>query len=234
MSAIYRILLVEDDEEISELTYKYLKGEGYEVVRAYDGKKAVDAFENGTFDVILLDMMLPRLSGKEVMKAVREKSNVPIIIISAKDSELDKVVGLELGADDYITKPFSLNELNARIHVVLRRTNSLKSDESERTSVTRGKLTLDYDKYVLIKDGETITLTSKEFEILRLFFENPKKVFTKQQIFSSVWNDDYLGDDNNVMVHIRRLREKIEDNPSKPEYIKTVWGIGYKLGEMQS
>lgn len=177
--------------------------------------------------------MLPKVSGKEVMKRIRESSSVPILIISAKDSEVDKILGLELGADDYITKPFSVLELTARIAATFRRIGYyVKEDESNIRSISKGQFTLNFDNYQICKDKEYIDLTAKEFEILKLFFQNPKKVFTKAQIFANVWKDDFINDDNTVTVQIRRLREKIEDDPSNPKYIKTVWGIGYKLGDM--
>ncbi|GKU27345.1 putative transcriptional regulatory protein YcbL [Clostridium folliculivorans] len=176
--------------------------------------------------------MLPKLNGKEVLRKIREVSTIPVIIISAKDSELDKILGLELGADDYITKPFSLNELNARINASLRRIGYFKNSLPKESKIQRGELTLDLDNYQLIKNGTPIDLTAKEFEIIKLLLENPKRVFTKTQLFSSIWQDDFMKDENTVMVHIRRVREKIEDNPSEPKYIKTIWGIGYKLGDV--
>jgi DNA-binding response OmpR family regulator len=224
--------LVEDDDEISELVLKHLTNEGFLITAAKDGERALVEFSKNTFDLVLLDLMLPKVNGKEVLRKIRENSTVPVIIISAKDSELDKILGLELGADDYITKPFSLNELNARINATLRRIGYYKSSPIKEKKIQRGNLILDIDNYQIIKDDTIIDLTSKEFEILKLFLENPKKVFTKAQIFSSIWEDDFMNDENTVMVHIRRVREKIEDNPSEPRYIKTIWGIGYKLGDI--
>ncbi|QAA30301.1 DNA-binding response regulator [Clostridium manihotivorum] len=229
---MYKLLLVEDDSEISELVLKHLTTEGFLVTAAKDGERALDEFYKNTFDLVLLDIMLPKVNGKEVLRKIRENSTVPVIIISAKDSELDKILGLELGADDYITKPFSLNELNARINAALRRISYYKNPVIKEKRVQRGDLILDIDNYQIIKNNIVIDLTSKEFEILKLFLENPKKVFTKAQIFSSIWEDDFMNDENTVMVHIRRVREKIEDNPSEPKYIKTIWGIGYKLGDI--
>ncbi len=234
MINIYKLLLVEDDLEISELVERHLKSEGFDVLAVNDGEKALEAFDNNTFDLILLDLMLPKVNGREVLKKIRESSSVPILIISAKDSEVDKILGLELGADDYITKPFSVLELTARIHATFRRIGYYaKEDVSSVKSIIRGDFTLNFDNYQISKVGKYISLTAKEFEMLRLFFENPKKVFTKAQIFASVWGDDFIKDDNTVTVQIRRLREKIEEDPSNPKYIKTVWGIGYKLGDMQ-
>ncbi|WP_206872818.1 response regulator transcription factor [Clostridium zeae] len=229
---MYNLLLVEDDLEINELVYSHLKSEGFSITSVKDGELALQEFYNNNFDLILLDIMLPKLNGKEVLRKIRESSTIPVIIISAKDSELDKILGLELGADDYITKPFSLNELNARINASLRRIGYFKNSLPKQSKIQRGELTLDLDNYQLIKNGKHIDLTAKEFEIIKLLLENPKKVFTKTQLFSSIWQDDFMKDENTVMVHIRRVREKIEDNPSEPKYIKTIWGIGYKLGDI--
>ncbi|WP_261854267.1 response regulator transcription factor [Clostridium folliculivorans] len=229
---MYNLLLVEDDIEINELVYSHLKSEGFSITSVKDGELALQEFYNNNFDLILLDIMLPKLNGKEVLRKIREVSTIPVIIISAKDSELDKILGLELGADDYITKPFSLNELNARINASLRRIGYFKNSLPKESKIQRGELTLDLDNYQLIKNGTPIDLTAKEFEIIKLLLENPKRVFTKTQLFSSIWQDDFMKDENTVMVHIRRVREKIEDNPSEPKYIKTIWGIGYKLGDV--
>ncbi|MBK1813469.1 response regulator transcription factor [Clostridium sp. YIM B02505] len=229
---MYNLLLVEDDIEINQLVYDHLRHEGFSITSVKDGESALQEFHSNNFDLIILDIMLPKLNGKEVLKKVRESSTIPVIIISAKDSELDKILGLELGADDYITKPFSLNELNARINASLRRIGYFKNSLPKESKIQRGELTLDLDNYQLIKNGIPIDLTAKEFEIIKLLLENPKRVFTKTQLFSSIWHDDFMKDENTVMVHIRRVREKIEDNPSDPKYIKTIWGIGYKLGDI--
>lgn len=171
------------------------------------------------------------INGKKVMAHIRERCLAPLLIISAKDSETDKILGLELGADDYITKPFSMGELNARIHALLRRAGYSYAP-SKDTALRLGRLELNMEDYSLIKPDRKVSLTAKEFEILKLFFTYPKKIFTKAQIYSSVWMDDYVGDDNAVMVHIGRLRDKIEDDSSNPTIIKTVWGIGYKLSDL--
>jgi DNA-binding response OmpR family regulator len=228
-----RILLVEDDISISEMVENYLKKEGFIITTAFNGEEGLYKFLNNSFDLIILDIMMPKLDGMEVMRIVREKSLIPILIMSAKDSDVDKAVGLGLGADDYIAKPFSMVELSARVKAALRRANQYTSSDKreEVKSINVNDLTIDLENYLVTKNGENLQLTSKEFEILKLFVLNPKRVFTKTQIYSSIWNDDYLGDENVINVHMRRLREKIEDNPSKPEYIKTLWGIGYKLGE---
>ncbi len=229
-----RILLVEDDIEISEMVRKYLEKEGLEVITAFDGEEAVITFLREPFDLILLDLMLPKLNGIEVMRQMRQQSSIPILIMSAKDSDVDKAVGLGLGADDYIAKPFSMIELSARINAAIRRATNYSSMviKEDKNNISIGDLDIELDSFSVIKKGEKLNLTSKEFDILKLFVTNPKKVFTKAQIYSFVWNDDYFGDENVINVHMRRLREKIEDEPSNPKYIKTLWGIGYKLGEV--
>lgn len=178
--------------------------------------------------------MIPKISGIEVMGRIRESSIVPIIIISAKDTDSDKTLGLGLGADDYITKPFSVTEVLARIKANIRRsTQYAKGAPSQETVLKKGCLVMNLNDYSVTKNSNKIELTSKEFEILKLLLQNPSKVYTKEQMYSLVWNDAYLGDENAVNVHISRLRNKIEDNPRKPQYIITVWGIGYKLGDMK-
>lgn len=227
-----RLLIVEDDIEISDMLRDYLMAEGFEVVVAYDGQTGYEAFFKQHFDLILLDIMIPKLSGIELMKKIRLDSFVPIIIMSAKDTDSDKSLGLGLGADDYITKPFSVTEVLARIKSNIRRSTRYLpiSSDDKIPFITVGKMTINIETYAVTKDDKNIELTSKEFAILRLLAENPKKVFTKAQLYSTIWQDDYLGDENAVNVHISRLRNKIEDNAREPEYILTVWGIGYKLG----
>ncbi|GFZ30338.1 DNA-binding response regulator [Clostridium zeae] len=228
-----KILLIEDDKAISEMVENYLKKEGASVITAFDGEEGVGKFFSDTFDLIILDIMMPKLDGIEVMKIIRERSVVPILIMSAKDSDVDKALGLVLGADDYIGKPFSMIELCARIKAAIRRANqySKTNEKKEESIINIYDLTIDLDNYLIRKKGEIIQLTSKEFDILKLFILNPNRVFTKAQIYDFVWNDGYYGDENVINVHMRRLREKIEDNPSEPKYIRTLWGIGYKLGE---
>lgn len=228
-----RLLLVEDDKEISTMLEGYLTAENFEIVPAYDGVEALEIFGRESFDLVLLDLMIPRLSGMEVMRKIREKSTVPILIVSAKDSDSDKSLGLGLGADDYITKPFSVTELSARIKANIRRSTLYAAKEGEKAQgiVSMGELTLNLDDYTVCKNGINLDLTAKEFEILKLLALNPRKVYTKEQIYANVWQDTYCGDENAVNVHISRLRNKIEDNPRSPRYVVTVWGIGYKLGE---
>lgn len=226
-----RILLVEDDAEISEMLSSFLTAEGFEVVCAFDGVSACDLFRADTYSLVLLDLMLPGKSGIAVMQSIRQQSTVPIIIVSAKDTDSDKTLGLGLGADDYITKPFSVTEVLARIKANIRRNTQYAAGEAQPAVYRAGDLVLNTGDYSVYKHGEKVELTAKEFEILKLFMKNPKKVYTKEQIYSQVWNDAYVGDENAVNVHISRLRNKIEDEPRSPRCIVTVWGIGYKLGE---
>lgn len=232
----HKILLVEDDAEISEMLKNYLTAENYDVTCAFDGQEACMQFDAASFSLVLLDLMIPKVSGMDVMQHIRRSSFVPVIILSAKDTETDKTLGLALGADDYITKPFSVVEVLARIRANIRRMTqydgALASEKSADTEevLTVGELTMNLSDYTLTKSGEAVELTAKEFEILKLLMQNPKKVYTKEQLYSLVWNDAYLGDENAVNVHISRLRNKIEDDSRNPRYILTVWGIGYKLG----
>ncbi len=226
-----KLLLIEDDKEISEMLNNFLLAENFEVDTAFDGEQACQTFLNGSYDLVILDLMLPKLNGLEVIKRIRKQSIVPILIISAKDTDSDKILGLGLGADDYITKPFSPTEVLARVKANLRRTTQYNSAASEAPVLyCVGRLEMNLESHFVKKDGTLIDLTAKEFEILRLLIENPQKVYTKAQLYSLVWQDDYLGDENAVNVHISRLRTKIEDDPRDPQYILTVWGIGYKLG----
>ena len=229
-----KILLVEDDTEISEMLKNFLITENYEVVTAYDGESACERFFADEYSIVLLDLMIPKISGMEVMKTIRASSTVPIMIISAKDTDSDKVLGLGLGADDYVTKPFSVTEVLARIKANIRRnTQYAAGTAAEQDIITIGNLVLNTGDYSVSKGGRKIELTSKEFEILHLLMKNPKKVYTKEQMYLLVWNDAYLGDENAVNVHISRLRNKIGDNPRDPKYVVTVWGIGYKLGDLK-
>ena len=229
-----KILLVEDDIEISTMLKNFLITENFEVITALDGERACEKFFSDNFSLVLLDLMIPKMNGIEVMSKIREHNTVPIIIISAKDTDSDKTLGLGLGADDYITKPFSVTEVLARIKANIRRSTQYAMGTSmEQPVITQGVLSMNLNDYSVKKNGKEIELTAKEFEILKLLLQNPKKVYTKEQIYSLVWNDAYLGDENAVNVHISRLRTKIEDNPRDPQYIITVWGIGYKLGDFK-
>ncbi|MBM7586107.1 DNA-binding response OmpR family regulator [Bacillus pakistanensis] len=228
-----KLLLVEDDQSISEMVKTQLMKEGFTVEVAFDGEEGIERFSKESFDLILLDLMLPKLDGMEFLKMIREKSKIPILIMSAKDGDVNKALGLGFGADDYITKPFSMIELTARIKAVMRRANEYSGGAKEKESAIKqlGKLVIDMSNFSVHKNGVDTKLTSKEFHILKLFLMNPNQVFTKAQVYRAIWNEEYFGDENVINVHIRRLRGKIEDNPSNPQYIKTLWGIGYKLGE---
>ena len=227
-----KILLVEDDMEISSMLKNFLMTENYEVITASDGESACGKFFSDEFCLVLLDLMIPKINGMEAMRKIRESSTVPIIIVSAKDTNSDKTLGLGLGADDYITKPFSVTEVLARIKANIRRTTQYAAAASVQQPVlTRGALTMDLNAHSVTKQGREIELTAKEFEILKLLLQNPKKVCTKEQIYAQVWNDAWLGDENAVNVHISRLRNKIEEDSRNPRYVLTVWGIGYKFAD---
>lgn len=229
------ILLVEDDKEIGYMLQSFLGAEGFAADIAFDGEEACESFFQKDYALVLLDLMIPKANGMEVMRRIREKSLVPIIIISAKDTDSDKTLGLSLGADDYITKPFSVTEVLARIKANIRRsTEYARKAEREERVIAMGSLCMNTGDDSVTKDGEKIELTAKEFEILKLLMENPKKVYTKEQIYSQIWKDAYLGDENAVNVHISRLRGKIEDDVKNPRYVVTVWGIGYKMGNEEN
>ena len=226
-----KVLFVEDNLEICEMLGGYLTAENFEVDCAYDGEQACQKFDSDTYHIVLLDLMIPKISGMDVMKHIRKSSTVPIIIISAKDTEVDKTLGLGLGADDYITKPFSVVEVLARVKANIRRTTEYAAPLQEPEELTFRSIKMDLSNHTVTKNGVLLELTAKEFDILKLLLQNPKRVYTKAQIYSLIWNDVYVGDENAVNVHISRLRNKIEDNPRSPECVLTVWGIGYKLGE---
>ncbi|URZ00078.1 response regulator transcription factor [Clostridium felsineum] len=229
-----KILIIEDDKEISEMLKSYLVNEGFVICTAFDGEEGILKFLKKEFDLIILDIMLPKLDGMEVLNVIRKKSTVPVLIMSAKDTDVDKALGLGFGADDYIAKPFSMIEILARIKAAIRRATRYSKDTiKEQCTIEIGDLIININDFSVNKRGQKVQLTSKEFEILKLFCKNPKRVFTKAQVYSEVWEDEYYGDDNVINVHIRRLREKIEDDPSKPKYIKTLWGIGYKMSDLK-
>ncbi|PUA37863.1 DNA-binding response regulator [Paenibacillus elgii] len=230
----HSIFIMEDDQAIVEMVETYLTKEGYAVTVAGDGDEGLRKFEQaqGRFDLLLVDLMMPKIDGMEVIRRIRAYSHVPILIMSAKDSDIDKALGLGFGADDYIEKPFSMIELSARLKAIIRRATQYASVETKvpqmHNILSMGDLRIDFDNFAVFKHEKPIKLTSKEFEILRLFAAHPNRVFTKAQIYAKVWNGDYYGDENVINVHMSRLRDKIEDNPSEPRYIKTLWGIGYK------
>lgn len=224
-----RILVVEDDVSVNEMIAEYLEKENYTVISAFEGEEGLNFFLNQSFDLVILDIMMPKLNGIDVLKRIRLENTVPVLIISAKDTDAEKVIGLELGADDYLTKPFSMIELSARVKAAIRRSTSYIKTPKKKKTLKYKDLSIDIENYLVEKNGEYLNLTSKEFDILKLFLEYPKNVFTKSQIYNAVWKDNYYGDENVINVHISRLREKLNNNSTDFAYIKTIWGIGYKL-----
>ena len=223
-----KILVVEDEESLAEAISFLLSKEGFEVEMAATGPAAIEAFDKAGADLILLDLMLPGLSGTEVCRQIRTKSAVPIIMLTAKDSEIDKVVGLELGADDYVTKPYSSRELIARIRAVLRRGELLDSTV-EVGVLTVGPVRLDIDRHIISVNGSPISLPLKEFELLEFLMRNSGRVLTRMQLIDRVWGSDYVGDTKTLDVHIKRLRSKFEKDQANPELIQTIRGLGYKM-----
>lgn len=222
------ILVVDDETEIVELIDFYLKNNGYNTHTAFNGKEALEIFEKEQIDIIILDIMMPKFDGKEVLRKVREKSNTPIIFLSAKGEDIDKIDGLFLGADDYIAKPFNPIELIARVKALLRRSIVFNNQPEESTSfITNENLKLDEKACKLYKNNEELQLTSFEYKLICFLMKNKNKVFTKGQLYEHVWDQSYLGDQNIIMVYISKLRDKIEDNPKEPKYIKTIRGLGY-------
>ena len=227
------ILVVEDDMSVKNLITTTLKAHDYRFFTAKNGETAIMEASSHNPDVVLLDLGLPDMDGIEVIKKIRSWSNIPIIVISARSEDTDKIEALDAGADDYITKPFSITEVMARIKANIRRNTEYAAVQPEQTKLVWGPLVMNLENHTVTKSGEIIELTAKEFDILRLLLENPQRVYTKAQIYSLIWNDAYMGDENAVNVHISRLRTKIEDDPRKPQVVITVWGIGYKLGEQK-
>lgn len=227
-----KILVVDDEKVILKGIRFNLEQEGYTVETAMDGEEAVRLAHDESIDLILLDLMLPKIDGFTVCRTIRGFSNVPIIMLTAKGEDIDKILGLEYGADDYITKPFNIREVTARIKAILRRINPEPKGDREKIMVS-GDIRLDYNfRRVLVK-GQAVELTSKEFDLLELFLRNPGKVYTRENLLDIAWGFDYPGDVRTVDVHIRRLREKIEQNPAEPSYIKTKWGVGYYYKQEQ-
>lgn len=219
-------ILVVDDEKVIVKGIKYnLEQEGYQVSCAYDGEEAVNLAKDNSIDLILLDVMLPKMDGLTACRTIRGFSNVPIIMLTARSEDIDKILGLEYGADDYITKPFNIREVTSRIKAILRRVNPTPKENTD--VLVSGDITLDYNfRRIKIKD-KTIELTGKEFDLIDLFVKNPGRVYTRENLLDIAWGVDYPGDVRTVDVHIRRLREKIEENPAEPLYIMTKWGVGY-------
>lgn len=227
-----KILVVEDDLEINKLVSEHLQREGYLVDSVFSGEDAFLNLAMGYYQMVILDIMMPKIDGYEVLRKIRQNGNIPVLILSAKSQETDKIIGLGLGADDYMTKPFGMGELTARVKAQLRRYLKFSAEKEQEIEILKHHdIEMNLSTFEVKIGNKNALLTAKEFEIFKLFMSNPKKVFTKSQLFKTVWGGDYLNDENTVMVHIRRLREKIEADPSNPKYIQTVWGIGYKLVE---
>ena len=226
-----KILVCDDDKEILEAIDIYLTQEGYEVLKAYDGQEALKVLNANDVDLLVIDVMMPRLDGIRATLKIREENNIPIIILSAKSEDADKILGLNVGADDYVTKPFNPLELVARVKSQLRRFTQLGSTAKENNAAvyTTGGLSINDDLKEVTVDGEPVKLTPIEYNILLLLVRNQGKVFSIEQIYENIWNEDAIGADNTVAVHIRHIREKIEINPKDPRYLKVVWGVGYKV-----
>ena len=220
-----KILVVDDEKTLVKGMKFNLENEGYEVECAYDGASALELAREGRFDLILLDVMMPEMDGLEACMKIREFSNVPIIMLTAKSEDADKLMGFECGADDYLTKPFNILELKARVRALLRRAAGVQ--RSQGGLLTVGKLMLDTQERVAIRDGQPVDLTAKEYDLIELLMRNPRRVYSRENLMNVVWGYTYAGDYRTVDVHIRRLREKLEENPAEPEHIMTKWGVGY-------
>lgn len=222
-----RVLVVDDEKLIVKGIRFSLEQDGMEVDCAYDGEEALEYARNNQYDIVLLDIMLPKLSGFEVCQQIREFSSVPVIMLTAKGDDMDKILGLEYGADDYITKPFNILEVKARIKAIMRRMEPKKNAQEDASVLESGSMRLDCEGRRVYISGREIGLTAKEFEVLELLVRNPNKVYSRENLLKTVWGSDYPGDVRTVDVHIRRLREKIESNPSEPQFVHTKWGVGY-------
>lgn len=225
----YHILLVEDNPSVISAIETVLQREEFTLKIAKDGQEAIDIFNKNLFDLVLLDLLLPTLSGEEVLRSIRRKSGTPVIIISMKSSDIEKAINLGLGADDYLTKPFSMIEMIARIKAVIRRTKQAQSVTPSGECKVKD-IIVNFDDYSIHKNNSLIKLTTKEFEIFKILVTNPEKVFSKDELFRLVWHEDNYGKNNSINVHIKNLREKIEDDYRHPRYIITHWGFGYKIG----
>lgn len=224
-----KILIVDDEENILDLIDYNVRNAGYETKKASDGREGLNIFEKDEFDLVILDVMLPFVDGFEMLKIIRKKSNVPVLMLTAKTEELDRVLGLELGADDYLVKPFSIRELLARIKAILRRTSDFQETENEK--IVSKDIVLDLNGYKAFIGNNEVRLTMKEFELLKYLMQNKGRVFTRENLLNNIWGYDYYGDSRTVDVHIRHLRSKIEENLGENRYIKTIRGIGYKFEE---
>ena len=223
-------ILVVDDEQVLVKGIKFnLEHEGYQVDVGYDGEQAVELARQGGFDLILLDLMMPKIDGLQACMRIREFSNVPIIMLTARSEDVDKLMGFECGADDYITKPFNILEVKARVRALLRRSNLTEKSQLAESVLTVGHIKLDPSKRAAWKDGQSVELTAKEFDLMELLMRNPGRVYSRENLLNVVWGYEYIGDYRTVDVHVRRLREKLELDPANPEYVRTKWGVGYYL-----
>ena len=223
-------ILVVDDERVLVKGIKFnLESEGYQVEAGYDGEQAVELARGGGFDLIILDLMMPKIDGLQACMRIREFSNVPIIMLTARSEDADKIIGFECGADDYITKPFNILELKARVRALLRRAGMAAQQSGAGSKLTMGHIVLDPDARAAWKDGKSVDLTAKEFDLMELLMRNPGRVYSRENLLNVVWGYEYAGDYRTVDVHVRRLREKLELDPANPEYIRTKWGVGYYL-----
>lgn len=222
-----KIVICDDDKDIVRALEIYLSNRDYELLSAYTGREALDYVKKGDISLVLLDIMMPEMDGITALRAIREKSNVPVILITAKSEDADKVLGLDVGADDYITKPFNILEVKARMKAILRRNAVTEKKAAKSNIINAGDMKIDCDSRNLYIAGRPINLTAKEFDLLELLAVNPGKVYSRDNLLKAVWGQDYSGDGRTVDVHMRRLREKIEDNPSEPKYVHTKWGVGY-------
>lgn len=227
---MYNILLVDDEIELAKMIKEYLKKEGFDVQVKHSLSDGKECFDKESFSAVILDINLPDGSGLDLCKYIRDKSDIPIIMLSARSGDVDKIMGLGLGSDDYITKPFSASELSARISAHISRYQRLSNNVNEHKKVKRFKdLVIDEESYEVFLDGKKLSFTAKEFQILNYLSNNPNRVFSREQLFNQIWGYDDFGDINTVTVHIRKIREQIEENSKKPIYITTVWGVGYKF-----
>ena len=221
-------ILVVDDERVLVKGIKFnLENEGYQVETGSDGEEAVEKARTGRFDLIILDLMMPKIDGLQACMKIREFSNVPIIMLTARSEDADKIIGFECGADDYITKPFNILEVKARIRALLRRAGASAQQQKDQNRLTQGVIAIDTAERAAWRDGEPVELTAKEFDLMELMLRNPGRVYSRENLLNLVWGYEYIGELRTVDVHIRRLREKLEPNPAEPEYIMTKWGVGY-------
>lgn len=229
MKKDFKVLIIEDDKDMAELIKDFIESEDMETFLAYDGRQAIECFKEAKPDLVILDIMLPYMDGIEICKIIRKESAIPVLIISAKNSDIDKVLALGIGADDYITKPFSPIELVARVKAHLRRYTQLSSVKKDNSYIKLGDISIELKEHIVKCGDKQIQLSNKEFVLLKYFMQNPFQVLTREQIYNNVWNYEDYGDINAVTVYIRKLREKIEINPDEPLNLKTVWGVGYKF-----